>query len=422
MGNILIRHARIVDPLQKYDAVSDILVSDGVIAQIGNEINAQASIVEAEGLLACPGIIDIHVHLRDPGQTYKEDIFTGCEAAAAGGVTSLLCMPNTSPTADSPEVIRYILEKAEKAKARVYPAAAITKGLESRELCDYRALKQAGAVAVTDDGRPVETEEMMEEGMRAAGREGLFVTSHCEVLPLVAGGIINEGNVSKQLGVKGMPRESENLATAREIAIAERAGCAVHIAHVSTKEACECIREAKKRGVRVTAETAPHYFTLTEEELLKQDANYRMNPPLRTGEDREAIRRAIADGTIDVFATDHAPHSAADKADFFHAPNGIVGLETSLALAHTMLVKTGLVSIGRLIEMMSSTPARLLHIPGGTLAPGAPADLVLFDPHEEWTVRPEELHSKSKNTPFGGMALTGRVRATICRGELVYQR
>lgn len=422
MGKILIRHARIVNPLQKCDIVSDILISDGIIIEIGNEINAQASIVEAEGLLAFPGIIDIHVHLRDPGQTYKEDILTGCEAAVAGGVTSLLCMPNTNPTVDSPEVIRYILEKAKNAKARVYPAAAITKGLSSRELCDYHALKEAGAVAVTDDGRPVETEEMMEAGMRAAGREGLFVTSHCEVLPLVAGGIINEGKVSRRLGVKGMPRKSENLATAREIAIAERTGCAVHIAHVSTKEACECIRVAKERGVRVTAETAPHYFTLTEEKLLKKDANYRMNPPLRTVEDREAILRAIADGTIDVIATDHAPHSEEDKADFIHAPNGIVGLETSLALAHTMLVKTGRITMERLIEMMSSTPARLLNIPGGTLAPGSPADLVLFDPQEEWTVRAEELHSKSRNTPFGGMKLTGRVRATICRGELVYKK
>lgn len=422
MGTLLIQNARVIDPSQNLNQTMDILTENGKIKAVGSSLTAEAEeIMDASGLVAAPGLVDMHVHLRDPGFTHKEDILTGCAAAAAGGVTSLLAMPNTNPTADTPEIVRYILEKAENAPARVYVAGSISKGLRGEEASDWKALREAGAIALSDDGRPVLTARMMAEAMQAAPGLSLKIAAHCEDLSLAEGGILNEGEISWALGAPGIPAAAEDVGTAREIALAAAYGVPVHICHVSTKTSAALIRDAKRRGVPVTGETAPHYLLLTDEELLKQDADYRMNPPLRTEEDRLAMLEALCDGTLDAIATDHAPHSPEEKADFRKAPNGSVGMETSFAASYTALVKTGLLTLSGLIDKMSTSPARILGIPAGTLAEGANADLVLIDEQAEWTVDPDRLHGKSKNTPFKGMTLTGKVMTTICRGKIVYR-
>ncbi len=418
--DLLIKNAYVLSPADGLDGVSDILVRDGRIAAVGSGLTAGAEVIDAQGLCAVPGFVDMHVHLRDPGQTAKEDIFTGCEAAAAGGVTSLLCMPNTVPAVDSAETVRYILDKAQNAKARVYVAAAVTKGLKGTEPTDIEALREAGAIALSDDGRPVIDTKLLQNAMKKAPALGMTVAAHCEDLFLAKGGIINEGAVSRQLGVQGIPAAAEDCGTAREIALAAAENVPVHICHVSTKTGVALVRDAKRRGVQVTAETAPHYFSLTEQALLARDADYRMNPPLRTAEDVLAIIEGLQDGTLDCIATDHAPHTTADKADFEKAPNGSIGMETSFAAAHTYLVKTGLLSLAALVEKMAVNPARILGVNAGTLAVGAPADIALLDLTEQWTVDAERLHGKSKNTPFKGMTLTGRVKKTVLGGRVVF--
>ncbi len=420
MSELLIKNAVVISPADGLNGVRDIKVKDGVIAEIGENLASDGEVINAEGLCAVPGLVDMHVHLRDPGQTQKEDIITGCRAAAAGGVTSLLAMPNTSPTTDDPETVRYILDKASSADARVYVAASITKGLKSEEMTDLAALREAGAVGLSDDGRPVVNTGFLSEAMIAAPKLGMTVVAHCEDLFLADGGKMNKGTISRQLGIKGIPASAEDCGTAREIALAAAENVPIHICHVSTKTSVALIRDAKKRGVRVTAETAPHYFSLTENELLKRDADYRMNPPLRTAEDVKAIIEGLTDGTLDAIATDHAPHTPAEKADFEKAPNGSIGMETSLAAGITYLVKPGLLTLDRLIEKMSANPARILGINAGTLSAGAPADIVLIDPDEEWTVDVNRLHGKSKNTPFKGLTLTGRVKRTVLGGKTVY--
>lgn len=421
MQTCLIKNARVIDPSQGLNRPADILIEDGIIKEIG-EIAAKAgSVIDACGLIAAPGLVDMHVHLRDPGQTQKEDILSGCRAAAAGGVTSLLAMPNTSPTVDSGETVRYILNKAKDAKARVYVAASITKGLKSEELCDLRELHDAGAIALTDDGRPVVNTKFMARAMALAPTLSMKVVAHCEDLYLADGGIINEGRVSQKLGVKGIPAAAEDAGTAREIALAAAYGVPVHICHVSTATSVALIRDAKRRGVMVTAETAPHYFTFTQDALLQRDADYRMNPPLRTERDREAVIEGLLDGTLDAVATDHAPHTPQDKADFEKAPNGSIGMETSLSAALTFLVHSGRLRLSDVIDKMSCAPARILGINAGTLKAGAPADLVLFDPEERYTADPEKLHGKSKNTPFKEMELKGKVKTTILGGNVVYE-
>ena len=420
MSELLIKNAVVISPADGLNGVRDIKVKDGVIAEIGENLASDGEVINAEGLCAVPGLVDMHVHLRDPGQTQKEDIITGCRAAAAGGVTSLLAMPNTSPTTDDPETVRYILDKASSADARVYVAASITKGLKSEEMTDLAALREAGAVGLSDDGRPVVNTGFLSEAMIAAPKLGMTVVAHCEDLFLADGGKMNKGTISRQLGIKGIPASAEDCGTAREIALAAAENVPIHICHVSTKTSVALIRDAKKRGVRVTAETAPHYFSLTENELLKRDADYRMNPPLRTAEDVKAIIEGLTDGTLDAIATDHAPHTPAEKADFEKAPNGSIGMETSLAAGITYLVKPGLLTLDRLIEKMSVNPARILGINAGTLSAGAPADIVLIDPDEEWTVDVNRLHGKSKNTPFKGLTLTGRVKRTVLGGKTVY--
>lgn len=416
---LLIQNARIIDPSQNLDQVGDLLLEEGRIAQIGRELSQEgAQVIDARGLVAAPGLVDMHVHLRDPGLTYKEDLYSGCRAAAAGGVTSLLAMPNTKPAMDSPETVRDLLERAQTAGAAVYTAACVTKDLGGEELTDLKALKEAGAIALSDDGRPVVNTRRLLEALEQAPALGLVVTAHCEDLYLAAGGLMNEGEVSRRLGVPGIPAAAEDCGTAREIAAAASIGAPIHICHVSTKGSVELIRDAKARGVRVTAETCPHYLLLTDKALESKDADYRMNPPLRGEEDRLALIQALKDGTIDAISTDHAPHSPEEKGDFLKAPNGSIGMETSLAATLTAL--KGVLTLPEILAKMSWNPARILNIPAGTLRTGANADVVLFDPEKKWVVDPERLHGKSKNTPFKGMTLQGKVAMTIFRGRVVY--
>lgn len=417
----LIKNAIVVDPSQNINQKINILIDNGKIKELTQQTPQADSIIDAAGLYASPGIVDLHVHLRDPGQTDKEDIITGTNAAAAGGVTSLLAMPNTVPTIDSFETVQYVLNKAKTAKSHVYIAGSITKGLKSEEKTDILALKQAGVTALTDDGRPVINTAFMADALVKANQLGLTVVSHCEDLYLAKGGIINKGKISAQLGVTGIPKSAEDVGTARDITLAESYGAKIHICHVSTKTSVDIIKSAKARGVQVTCETAPHYFSLTEEQLLKKDADYRMNPPLREEIDKQAIILGLQDGTIDAIATDHAPHTVQEKADFIKSPNGSIGMETSFAVGLTYLVNTGKLSLSQLIEKMSCTPAKILGINGGTLKNGSPADIILYDTEKTWTVDTARLHGKSQNTPFKNMELKGKIITTLLDGAVVYE-
>ena len=420
--DILLRNGYVVDPLNDFEGTSDILISNGKIVKRAMDIQDDVeNVIDCTGRVIIPGICDMHVHLRDPGQTRKEDILTGCEAAAAGGVTAVACMPNTAPPVDNAETVRYILKKARKAKAKVYPIGCITKGLNGEELCDFIELKNAGCVAVSDDGKPVQNARLMARAMVKAHYAGLRVISHCEDPDIIAGGIINSGKVSKELGVAGMHRLSEDTQTAREIVMACDLEMPIHIAHVSTATSVKLVRMGARHGTMVTSETCPHYFTLTDEKLRSRDADYRMNPPLRTEDDVAAVTQAVCDGTIDCIVTDHAPHTAEEKADFEKAPNGVVGLETSLAVTLTQLYHTGRLSLRQIVRLMCLNPRKILNIAGGGLGAGAVADIAVFDPNEEWTVDPEKLHSKSHNTCFKGMTLKGRVKLTILDGNIVYK-
>lgn len=419
---LLLKRARIIDPSQNMDGTGDILISDGKIREIGEDLFSRGAeaeeILDCDGLVAAPGLVDLHVHLRDPGQTQKEDVFSGCRAAAAGGVTSLLAMPNTTPPMDSPERVEALLSKAKEADAAVYTAACITEGLRGERPTDLAALRRAGAIALSDDGRPVKNTACLLEALKRAPELGMIVTAHCEDQYLAEGGLLNEGEVSRFLGVKGIPNAAEDCGTARELAAAASVDAPIHICHVSTRGSVALIREAKARGVKVTAETCPHYLLLTEEALRKRDADYRMNPPLRSEADRQALLEGLKDGTIDAIATDHAPHTPEEKADFLTAPNGSIGMETSLAACLTAL--DGVLTVGEIIEKMSTNPARILGIPAGTLQIGQSADVVLFDPDLKWTVDVNRLHGKSKNTPFKGMTLKGKVLTTIFHGKKVF--
>ncbi len=417
MKTILLKNVRAADGTK--DEICDIFIEDGIIKDIGGDIDIHADrTIDGGGKLAAiPALFDMHVHFRDPGYTHKEDIVTGCAAALAGGVSGVVCMPNTDPPIDSPETVRYILEKAKDTGVEVYPAGCITNGMKGDELYDQTKL---GVRIISDDGRPVKNAELMRQALENTNKNGLLAASHCEDLDIINGGIINKGKVSEKLGVKGMDRASEDSITAREIALADSCGARIHICHVSTKGSAEIIRDAKKRGIKVTCETCPHYFIYTEEKLLSRDADYRMNPPLRTEADRKAILEAILDGTIDCIVTDHAPHAANEKADFLKAPNGVVGLETSLAAALTALYHTGKLSLNRIVELMAVNPRRLLGLPEPRLEKGAKADIAVVDLEKEWTVIPEELHSKSKNTVFKGETFRGKNVMTITGGIIRY--
>ncbi len=418
---LLLKNGYVVDTANGFEGAADILIENGVIAKCAPNITEKADeIIDCAGMAVLPGICDMHVHFRDPGQTHKEDIVTGGNAAAAGGVTAVACMPNTNPTVDSPETVKYILDKAKGATVKVYPVGCITKGLKGEELCDFEELKKAGCVAVSDDGKPVRNARVMAQALVKAHYAGLKVISHCEEPDVVAGGIINSGNVSKELGVNGMHRISEDISTAREIVLAGDLEMPIHIAHVSTATSMMLLRVAARYGIMVTSETCPHYFSLTDEKLRSRDADYRMNPPLRTKDDVEAITEGVCDGTIDCIVTDHAPHTAEEKADFEKAPNGVVGLETSLAVTLTKLYHTGKLSLSKIVRLMCVNPRKILNIPGGNFSEGEPADIAIVSLDEEWTVDPAKLHGKSHNTCFKGEKLKGKVKMTILDGKIVY--
>lgn len=422
MSKLLLKNVKACDPQTGLYAETNIYAEDGIIKKVGDcQCDADTVIDGGGKLCVMPGLFDMHVHFRDPGLTHKEDIITGANAAKAGGFTGVACMPNTSPAVDEPETVEYILNKAEKTGIEIVPVGCITRGMKGQELCDFDKLKAAGVKAISDDGKPVENAELMRQALEKTNENGLIVTSHCEDLNIINGGKMNKGEVSKALGVPGMDRASEDYITAREIALAMSCNARVHICHVSTKGSVNIIRAAKRDGVKVTCETAPHYFTYTDEKLWSRDADYRMNPPLRTEEDRAAIEAAVLDGTVDCIITDHAPHTAEEKADFLNAPNGVVGLETSLAVTLTRLYHTGKASLMQIAQIMSVNPRKILGLEPISIKEGSRCDLTVFDPEYQWEVIPEELHSKSKNTVFKGEKLKGKVTHTICRGKVVFE-
>ncbi|MBO5104747.1 MAG: dihydroorotase [Ruminococcus sp.] len=417
--SILIKNIRAVDT--KSDIITDVFIDNGKISAVGKDLNVKTDrVIDGTGLVLMPSLFDMHVHFRDPGFTHKEDILTGCNAALAGGVTGVLAMPNTKPPCDNPETIRYIIDKAKDTGVEVYPVGCITNGMNGSGLCDYEELKKAGCICISDDGRPVENAEYMRQALELSNKNGLLVASHCEDLSIINGGIMNKGKTSEKLGVKGMDRASEDYITAREIILASSVNARIHICHVSTEGSTAIIRFAKSRGIKVTCETAPHYFMLTDELLEKRDADYRMNPPLRTPEDIRAIIEGIKDGTIDCIITDHAPHAKEEKADFEKAPNGVVGLETSLGATLTALYHTGEITLQKAVELMCINPRKILGLEVPEIAEGKTADLIIADIDRKWTVNPDELHSKSHNTVFKGMTLTGKNLMTISKGVIRY--
>jgi dihydroorotase len=422
---VLIRGGRVIDPANSVDAVQDVLLEDGKVAKLGAKLTAPpgAAVIEAAGKLVCPGFIDIHVHLREPGHEYKETVATGTRAAAAGGFTAVCCMANTSPVNDNRAVTDYILAKARsEGVVRVYPIGAVTRGLEGRELAELAELAEAGCVAFSDDGKCVMNAGLYRRAMEYTLPFAVPVISHAEDQTLSQGGSMHEGVVSTELGLRGIPAAAEDVMVARDIVLAELTGAHVHIAHLSTAGAVRLVREGKARGVRVTAEVTPHHLVLTDEAVRSWDGNTKMAPPLRTKRDTEALVEALADGTIDCVATDHAPHAVAEKeGEFDRAANGVVGLETALSLLYDRLVRPGVLPLDRLVARLSRDPARLLNLPGGTLAPGAPADVTLIDPEATVTVDPARFASRSRNTPFAGWTLTGRPWKTIVGGTVVWE-
>jgi dihydroorotase len=422
---MLIRGGRVVDPSQKLDAAVDVLLADGKVARIGDSIDAPegAEVVDALGLVVTPGLIDVHVHLREPGGEHKETIESGARAAVAGGFTSVVAMPNTDPPIDSPASVGYVRAAGLRAGlARVYPSGCITLGQKGEQLTEFGELIAAGAVCVTDDGRPVSSAGMMRMALEYALTFDLPVAVHCEELALSRGGSMNEGIVATRLGLTGVPNASEDVMIARDLLLAAMTGGRLHIQHVATRGGVEMIRQAKQRGVRVTAEASPHHFALTDEAVGWYRTDAKMNPPLRSAEDRNAVRAGVRDGTLDVIATDHAPHHYDEKEQAFEdAPNGIVGLETALGVAVTELVEKGVIDVPTLIERMSCQPARAMKLPGGTLREGSPADVTLMDLQLEWKVDARKFQSLSRNTPFGGWMLRGRAVRTIVGGATAWE-
>lgn len=421
--NLLIKGGRVIDPSQGLDDTLDVLVEGGLIKEIGKGLKAPAGAetIDASGKYVTPGLIDMHVHLRDPGLEYKEDIISGTRAAAAGGFTSVCCMPNTKPVIDNKAVAGYIIDKAKSAGfANVFPIGAITYGMNGERLAEMGELKESGCVAVSDDGKPVVNSELMRRALEYANGMGILVISHAEDLPLVGEGTMNEGFTSTELGLKGIPRVAEEIAIARDVMLAEYSNAPIHIAHISTQGSVRIIREAKARGVKVTCETAPHYFTLTDDAVRGYNTNAKMNPPLREAADVAAIKEGLRDGTIDCIATDHAPHHIDEKdVEFNVAMNGIIGLETSLPLS-LKLVADGILTINQMVEKMTVNPAKILGICRGGLKPGATADITVIDPSKLWTVTEENLASKSKNSPFLGWKVQGASAYTVLEGKVVF--
>jgi dihydroorotase len=424
---LLLKGGRLVDPANGRDGVFDVLVDGGRIARVGRDLPVDdARVVDVpSGLVVCPGLIDMHVHLREPGQEHKETVATGTAAAVAGGFTAVACMPNTSPVNDNAGVTRYILAKAAEANlARVYPIGAVSRGQKGGELADLAELRESGCVAVTDDGHPVATAMLMRRALEYTRMFDMPVIEHCEEQTLQADGVAHEGFQASALGLRGIPGEAESIMALRDIALAELTGGRLHIAHMSARQTLDAVRYGKARGVRVTCEVTPHHFVLTDVMLaapIAYDTNVKMNPPLRETADRDAMLAGIADGSVDVIATDHAPHHADEKnVEFDRAPFGITGLETAVSLCLDRLVHAGVVSLPRLVELLSVNPARLLGVPGGSLAEGAPADISILAPDLSVTVAAAAMRSLSKNTPFDGWTLRGGVAGTIVGGRAVY--
>ena len=425
MRPVLLRGGRIVDPSQNLDEVGDVLLRDGTIVGHGRNQGTptDADVVECEGMTIAPGFIDVHCHLREPGREDVETIASGARAAAAGGFTAVCAMPNTDPVTDNQAAVGFVLRQGQRAaSARVYPIGAISLGQKGEALAEFGEMVGAGAVAVSDDGKPVVSAQLMRTALEYARTFGIPVADHCEEPTLAKGGAMNEGLVSARLGLKGIPTEAEEIMAIRDILLARRTGGHVHLCHMSTKGSVELIRWGKERRIRVTAEACPHHLSLTDEMVEGYDTNAKMNPPLRSAEDVAALREAVRDGTIDVIATDHAPHHYDEKErEFADAPNGIVGLETALAVNITWLVATGILDVPTLVERMSCAPARIFHLPGGTLRKGAIADVSVFDPEATWTVDPKLFRSKGRNSPYAGRELTGRVHATIVGGRVIHR-
>jgi dihydroorotase len=423
---LFIEGGRVIDPAGGIDGIRTVVVRDGVVAEVAERVDRprEARAIDARGRWVTPGFIDLHVHLREPGQEYKETVATGAAAAVAGGFTAVCAMPNTRPVNDTASVTELVRARAAAAGlARVYPVGCISKGSAGEELAEYGELKQAGCVALSDDGKPVSSSALMRRALEYARAFGLPLTVHEEDLGLVGKGVMHEGDVSTRIGLNGIPGAAEEVMVLRDIALAELTGGRLHLAHVSTRGAVRAVREAKRRGLAVTAEVTPHHLALTDEDLAASDysTDFKMNPPLRSRADVEACREALADGTLDAVATDHAPHALQEKElEFDAAANGIVGLETAFSVC-LGLVRQGLLGERRLVEALSSGPAAAFGLPGGRLSPGAPADIAILDPAAEWVVDPERLRSKSKNTPWKGRRLTGRCTHAIVGGRLVHE-
>jgi dihydroorotase len=427
VAKLIVKGGRVIDPATGVDGIVDVLIENGTIAKVGKDLPVDGAEVfdVPKGGIVAPGFIDIHVHLREPGHEHKETVATGVASAVAGGFTAVACMPNTDPVNDHAGITQFILAKAGAAKlARVYPIGAVTLGSNGEQLAELGEQKDAGCVAFSDDGRPVATALLMRRALEYAGMLGVPIIDHCEDPSLKGDGVAHEGFHASALGLRGIPGVAESLMVERDVSLAEITGAHVHIAHMSARQSIRAVRAGKERGVRVTCEVAPHHFILTDEALdgpVKYDTNLKMNPPLREAADRDAMLEGIVDGTVDVIATDHAPHHADEKlVEFDRAPFGIVGLETAVPLIFDRLVHPGRITLSRMIELLSTNPARVMSLPGGTLAEGSPGDLTVLMPDLVTTVHASTLKSKSKNTPFDGWELRGGVAATIVAGRIVH--
>ncbi len=427
MNRLLVSGGRVVDPVSNRDGVFDLLLEDGLVTEIGSRLVAgDTKTFDASGLLVFPGFIDLHAHLREPGREYAETVATGLKAAAAGGFTAVCAMPNTDPVNDSRAISEYLVSKARGAAGpRLYPIGAVTKGQRGGELAEFGEMRVAGAVAVSDDGKWLADGALLRRAFEHARLFGMPVVQHCEDPSLSGGAPMHEGAVSTRLGLPGQPAIAEAAALARDLLVAEVAGGRLHVAHLSTARSLELVAEARARGLSVTCEVTPHHLTLTDEEIARSgfSTNFKMNPPLREAEDLSALGAGLEDGTVDAIATDHAPHHEDEKSlDFGTAPFGVVGLETAVAVVHDRLVRTGKLSLKRFAEVFSAGPARAFGLPGGTLAPGSPANVTLFDPRTRWRIDPSRFESLSRNTPFAGWDLVGAVAATIVEGRIVWRR
>ena len=423
MPTLWIKNARVIDPAARRDALGDVYIVDGKFtSSLSAAAKKRAKQIDAKGLVACPGLVDVHVHFREPGQTHKETIGTGSRAGAAGGFTTVVCMPNTSPVADNAGTIQLIKDVIERdAVIRVYPTGCITVGMKGQALAPIGSLKRAGVVAITDDGDCVQSNDLMRRAVEYAKMFNLPVMDHCQDHSMTQGAVMNEGVMSTRLGLRGWPNAAEDLIVARNVILSEYTGAHIHLQHISSKFSVDIIRRAKQRGARITAEATPHHIALTDASLATYDTHFKMNPPLRTEADRRALIDGLRDGTLDIIATDHAPHTDYEKdKEFDFAPNGILGLETALPVTLDILVRQNRFKLPSVIDLMTRRPAELMNLPGGTLAEGAEADLCLFDPAEKWHYDAKAGFSKSSNSPWSGQTLTGRVKTTVVAGRIVF--